>query len=200
MPDMVLAIAVAGSAFIATNLDNLVLLVALFGRYSDRRYEVVFGYFSAMAVILGTTFLVGRIAGNAPVNYLGLLGIFPVLIGLVELGRLFRNRGGIHSPVAPGVGSTAVAAALMTQLSNSADTIVTFSVLFSDSNDFGDLLVFASFGVMALLWVLIAQQTLRHPWLSRPIQLYGHYITPLILIAVGLFVLSNTALDMLPGS
>jgi cadmium resistance protein CadD (predicted permease) len=52
---------------------------------------------------------------------------------------------------------------------------------------------------MALLFVLIAQLALRHPWLSRPIQLYGHYITPLILITVGAYVLSNTALDMLPG-
>lgn len=200
MPDMVLVVAVAGSAFIATNLDNLVLLVALFGRYSDRRYEIAFGYLAAMLIVLAITFVVGKIAGNAPVNYVGLLGIFPVVIGLVELGRVFRNRGVVHDPVATGIGSTAIAAALLTQLSNSADTIVTFSVLFSDSNEVGDQLVLASFGGMALLWVLIAQQALRHSWLSRPIQLYGHYITPLILITVGLFVLSNTALDMLPGT
>ena len=47
---------------------------------------------------------------------------------------------------------------------------------------------------------LVAYQALRHPWLSRPVQLYGHYITPLILITVGMFVLSNTALDLLPGT
>jgi cadmium resistance protein CadD (predicted permease) len=199
MLDMAFVIGVAAGAFVATNLDNLILLVALFGRYSDRRYEVMFGYLSGMLVIAGLTYYVGKLAGTAPVQYLGLLGIIPVLIGLVEIFRLFRNKGVIRDPILPGAGSTAVAATLTVQLGNSTDTIITYSVLFSDANDLGDYLVLASFGGMALMLALIAYLAQSHPWLSRPIQLYGHYITPLILITVGLFVLSNTALDMLPG-
>ena len=53
---------------------------------------------------------------------------------------------------------------------------------------------------MALVFGLVARGVLKYNWLSRPIQLYGHYITPLILITVGLFVLSNTALDLMPGT
>ena len=200
MLDMAFVVAIVAGAFIATNLDNLVLLIGLFGRYNDRRYEVAFGYLSGMLIIAALTYYVGRLAGTIPVTYLGLLGVIPVLIGLTGILRLFRNRGVIRDPVAPGAGSTAVAAALLTQLGNGTDTIVTFSVLFSDSNDLGDHLVLAGFTGMALLFVLIAQLALRHPWLSRPIQLYGHYITPLILITVGAYVLSNTALDMLPGA
>lgn len=200
MLDVAFLIGVVAGAFVATNLDNLVLLVSLFGRYSDRRYEVIVGYLVGVLIIAAATYYVGKLAGAAPIKYLGLLGIIPVLIGLVEIFRLFRNKGVVHDPVMPGVGSTAVVATLATQLSNSADTIVTFSVMFSDSNDLGDQLVLASFVGMALLFVLIAYLALRHPWLSRPIQLYGHYLTPLILITVGMYVLSNTALDILPGS
>lgn len=200
MPETLILIAIVAGAFIATNLDNLVLLVALFGRYNDRQSEVAFGYFASMLIILAVTYYVGRLVGAAPVNYLGLLGIFPVLIGITEIVRLFRNKGVIRDPVIPGAGSTAVAAVLLTQLSNGADTIVTFSVLFSDSSDVGDELVLVSFAAMAALWVLVARQVLRRSWLSRPIQLYGHYITPLILISVGLYILSNTALDVLPGT
>ena len=200
MSDMVLAVAVAGGAFIATNLDNLVLLVALLGRFGDRYREIVFGYLVGALVILAITYAVGKIAGNAPVSYLGLLGIFPILIGLIELGRLFRNRDNGYESGASRRGNTAFAAVVLTQLSNSVDTIVTYSVLFTDANDLGDWLVLATFVGMAVLWVLVARYALRHPWLSRPIQQYGRYITPLLLIAVGLFVLSNTALDVLPGS
>jgi cadmium resistance protein CadD (predicted permease) len=200
MMDSVIVIAIAASAFIATNLDNLVLLVGLLGRYSDRRSEVMFAYISGALIIGALSFYVGKLAGNFPVNYVGLLGIFPVLIGLFELTRLFRNKGVVRDPTAPGLGSTAVAATLVTQLANSADTIVTFSVLFSDSNDLADDLVILSFAVMAVLFALIARMALRHAWLSRPVQLYGHYITPLILITVGLYVLSNTALDLMPGT
>lgn len=200
MLDVAFVIAVAAGAFMATNLDNLVLLVGLLGRYSDRRYGVMFGYLASMLIVAVVTYYVGKLAGAAPVNYLGLLGIIPVLIGLVEIAGLFRNKGVVRDPVVPGGGSTAVAATLLSQLGNGADTIITYSVLFSDSNELGDHLILASFGGMALLFALIAYQALRHPWLSRPIQLYGHYITPLILITVGLYVLSNTALDMLPGT
>ena len=200
MLDVAFVIAVAAGAFMATNLDNLVLLVALFGRYSDRRHEVMFGYLTGMLIIVAATYYVGKLAGTAPVQYLGLLGILPVLIGLIAIVRLFRNKGVVRDPVVPGAGSTAVAATLLTQLGNSTDTIITYGVLFSDSNDLGDHLVLASFVGMALLFVLVAHQALRHPWLSRPVQLYGHYITPLILITVGMYVLSNTALDLLPGT
>ena len=200
MLDSALVVVVSAGAFIATNLDNLVLMVGLFGRYSDRRSEVMFGYLSGMLIIVAVTFYVGKLAGAAPVQYLGLLGIVPVLIGLAAIIRLFRNKGVVRDPVVPGAGSTAVAATLLTQLGNSTDTIITYSVLFSDANDLADYLVLATFAGMALLLALLAYLALRHPWLSRPVELYGHYITPLILITVGMYVFSNTALDMLPGT
>ncbi len=200
MLDAALVIGVAAGAFVATNLDNLVLLIALLGRYSDRRQEVMFGYLVGMLIIVAVTFYVGKLADFAPVRYLGLLGVIPVLIGLTGIYRLFRDRGVVNDPVVPGVGSTTVVATLLAQLSNSADTIVTYAVLFADSNELGDYLVLAGFAGMAALFALIAHLALRHPWLSRPLQLYGHYITPLILITVGMYVLSNTALDMLPGT
>lgn len=200
MVDAILVIGIAASAYMATNFDNLVLMVGLLGRYSDRRYEVMFAYVCGMVIIGAVSYYVGKLAGVFPVNYIGLLGIFPVLIGLFELVRLFRNQGIVRDPAAAGVGSSAVAATLLTQLSNSTDTVVTFSVLFSDSNDLADELVVATFAAMALLFAVAARGALRYNWLSRPMQLYGHYITPLILITVGLYVLSNTALDLLPGT
>ena len=200
MFDMAIVVVVAAGAFMATNLDNLVLMIGLFGRYSDRRQDVLFGYLTGMLIIAAVTFYVGKLASTAPVEYLGLLGIVPVLIGVAELVRLFRNKGVVRDPVVPGAGSTAMVATLTAQLGNSTDTIITYSVLFSDANDLADYLVLAAFAGMALLLALVAYLALRHPWLSRPVQLYGHYITPLILITVGMFVLSNTALDMLPGT
>ena len=200
MFDMAIVVVVAAGAFMATNLDNLVLMIGLFGRYSDRRRDVLFGYLVGMVIIAAVTFYVGKLAGTAPVEYLGLLGIVPVLIGVAELVRLFRNKGVVRDPVVPGAGSTAMVATLTAQLGNSTDTIITYSVLFSDANDLADYLVLAAFAGMALLLALVAYLALRHPWLSRPVQLYGHYITPLILITVGMYVLSNTALDMLPGA
>lgn len=200
MLDLFLAVAVIASAFVATNLDNLVLLVALFSRYGDRHSNVAAGYMLSMILIGGLAWTVGKLATSVPVEYLGFLGIVPVVIGIVGIVKLFSKQGVINDPAIAGAGSTAVLAAMLTQLSNGADTVVTFSILFADSNEMADNLVIVSFAVMTVLFAIAAQQAQRHPWLSRPIQLYGHYITPLIMITVGLYVLSNTGLDMLPGT
>ena len=200
MLDLVLVFGVVVSAFVATNLDNLVLLVALFSRYSDRQLEVALGYLLSMILIGSLAWAVGTLATSVSVQYLGFLGIVPVAIGIVGVVRLFRRRGVVSDPAIAGAGSTAMLAAALTQLSNGTDTIVTFSILFADSNEVADHLVIVSFVVMAAVFAIAARHAQQHPWLSRPIQLYGHYITPLILITVGLYVLNNTGMDMLPGN
>lgn len=200
MFDMALAVAVVASAFVATNLDNLMLLIALLSRYSDQQTAVAAGYLASMLLIGGLAWAVGKLATSVPLQYLGLLGIVPVLIGIVGVVKLFRRQGVSNDPAIAGAGSTAMLAAGLTQLSNGTDTVVTFSILLADGNDVADELIVLSFILMTALFAIAARQAQRHPWLSRPIQLYGHYITPLIMISVGLYVLSNTGLDMLPGT
>ena len=41
MLDVAIVVVVAAGAFMATNLDNLVLMIGLFGRYSDLRFCLV---------------------------------------------------------------------------------------------------------------------------------------------------------------
>ena len=199
MTDVLLILLVTAGAFVATNLDNLLLLVALNTRYAGRPLPVVAGYFAAMLVVGALALAIGKLAGNAPVEYLGLLGVVPVAIGAVSLARLFRpaRARGMEEPGSVGA---AFATTMTTQLGNGTDTVVTFSILFADSNDAGDFVVALAFCAMPCVFAALAFHGSRHDWLRRLLQGYGQYVTPVILIAVGLYILSNTGLDMLPGS
>jgi hypothetical protein len=42
--------------------------MALLGPYSDRRYEVMFGFLAGMLIIVLATHYVGKLAGTAPVH------------------------------------------------------------------------------------------------------------------------------------
>ena len=198
MPDAVLLILVVFVAFLATNLDNLALLIGLCLRYPDRRDRVATGYLLAMLVIGSIAAAIGKAADVAPVQYLGLLGIVPVAIGLKGLFELFKGAGAPGEPRASENGSV-IALTLATQLGNGTDTVLTFSVLVADSNDQADLLIGAAFVFMVAIFAIGANVVTRRASLLHRLEHYSRRVMPFVLIAVGLFVLSNTGMDQAPG-
>lgn len=88
---------------------------------------------------------------------------------------------------------------LMTQLSNGADSIITFSVFLADSKDATDYLIVPTFLMMVCLFAWIAYYSLNHRKFSEMLERYGRYVTPFILILVGVYILSNTAGDLVAG-
>jgi len=86
---------------------------------------------------------------------------------------------------------------LISQLGNGADTIVIFGVLFADSTPAADMLIILTLAAMAVTFVIVGIYTVRHPALSKWVGRYAHRAMPFILIVVGVYVLANTASDLL---
>jgi len=194
-------IAVTAGAFIGTNLDNLVLLVALHTRYRQHSGVVSAGYITGMLLIGGMCLLVGEVGEYIPLAYLGLLGIIPIMTGVIALLRLFQGTQSAETnklAIDNGHGTIFITV-LMTQLSNSADSIIAFSALLADSSDISDYLIAPTFLAMIFVFAWLAFYSLKHHRLNDFLKRYGHYITPFILILVGVYILSNTATDLMPG-
>lgn len=203
MVEILMVFAVAASAFIGTNLDNLVLLVALHSRYHDHPAIVSAGYVTSMVLVGAICLLVGEFGDLIPLAYLGLLGIIPITIGCLALLRLFGNTNTTESAdnnITHSALGAIFATLLTTQLSNSSDTIITFSVLLAESTDFFDLEIIPAFLAMVAGFAWLARYLVNHPRLSYVLKRYGEYVTPFILILVGVYILNNTASDLLPGS
>ena len=201
MDSLFIIFPVAASAFVATNLDNLILLVALLARYQGNRYNVIAGYLVG-AFLLGLAgFLVAELADQAPVQYLGLLGIVPITIGVAGIVQMFgadaaKQEFGV--PEQRNVRSAFVAT-LLIQLSNGADTVVTFAALFTDSTANSNLLIIAAMLCTAMVFAIVATIAVRHSFLSQWLEKYGPKITPFILILVGFYILLNTTTDLIPN-
>jgi cadmium resistance protein CadD (predicted permease) len=188
-------------AFIATNLDNLVLLVSLLARYRSNRFHVIAGYISC-ALILGLMgFIIAAAADLAPVQYLGLLGLVPITIGATGIIQMFnvRTEGADAANDASIAVRSAFTATFFVQLSNGADTVVTLGALFADSSAAANILIFLTVAAMAVVFALVATYAVQHPLLSRWIERYGPRVTPFILISVGFYILANTATDIMPN-
>ena len=199
MIDASTVIAVTAGAFIGTNLDNFVLLVALYSRYQKHTGVVTAGYVTGMVLIGLIFFSLGEGGDFIPIEYLGLLGLVPITIGVLALLQLFRTN---ENETVTGFESENDWKAIfftvfMTQLGNGADSIITFSVFLAYSKDATDYLISATFLSMVFIFAGLAHYSLKHRKLSDFLDRYGRYLTPFILIFVGLYIFSDTASDLL---
>ena len=82
---LALLLMTAAITFVATNLDDLALLVGWFsdGSYSAR--HIAAGQFLGIALLTGVSVLLGLIGIIVPTAMLGILGVIPVGIGLAKL-------------------------------------------------------------------------------------------------------------------
>jgi cadmium resistance protein CadD (predicted permease) len=201
MIEVLTVIAVTAGAYIGTNLDNLILLVALYARFPRRTRTVAMGYIVGMLVIGAISIAIGEGGGLIPIDSLGILGMVPIALGIMALFQLFQNRqSGEAARPASEVSTKAVfLSVLTTQLSNGADSIITFSVFLAESTDATDYLIALTFLCMIGVFAWLAYYLLRHRRLSDAVDRYGHYVTPFILILVGVYILANTSSDLIPG-
>ena len=201
MNEILIVIGVTAAAFIGTNLDNLLLLATMYSRYYRHPWTVSAGYFVGMNLIAAITIMVGEVGDFIPLAYLGLLGVIPMMMGLLALWKLFRHvRTEVVESKFAGNSALAIFLALIAiQLSNGTDTIITFSALYADSSNPSDFIVAPTFFVMVGIFSWLAFYSVKHPKLGHFLVHYGQFVTPFILMFVGFYILLNTASDLVPG-
>lgn len=201
MLDALTIVAVTATAFIGTNLDNLVLLVAFYTRYGQHPDMVSGGYSTGMMIVGAISFTIGITGGLIPVDYLGFLGIIPMMMGLVAIFKLLRGSqdGGLEGSAIEDNRQAVFFTVMATQLSNGADSIITFSLLMADSTPASDYLIALTFLAMIAVFSRVAIFSLSHRGLSDFLEKYGPWVTPFILFFVGFYILANTASDLVPG-
>jgi cadmium resistance protein CadD (predicted permease) len=192
-------IVVAAGTFAATNVDNLVLLVGwmLSGRVP--RHHIFMGYALGMTLLLVIAFGLGFSSDAIPVEYLGYLGVIPILLGVKMLLDLRREANvAIDNLQGPSLKGSILAIA-STQLANGVDTILVFSPLLADSRGDIDYLIVGCFAVMVAAWFGVARFLTLHTSRLRGVTLAGKWLAPVVMILVGLYILDNTATDLVPG-
>src|ERR671910_2732455 len=75
-------------AFVATNIDDLFVLIVFFAKRNFPQSQIVLGQFVGMGLLLGASLFASLIALVIPPNLLGLIGLFPIAIGIKELVEL----------------------------------------------------------------------------------------------------------------
>jgi cadmium resistance protein CadD (predicted permease) len=173
--------------FVSTNVDDLVVLVGFFAHPRFRARDVVAGQY------VGLTFLFVLSAAGAllslviPNTYLGLLGIFPILIGIRKLVALRHERVETSTPGSYG----SVAGIALVTIANGGDNIGVYVPAFAVHSASQIAIIAVVFVAMTATWCLLAHWMVNHPTLGAPLRRYGHIFAPIVLIGLGFLILHH---------
>jgi cadmium resistance protein CadD (predicted permease) len=196
------ALLVALAAFVSTNVDDLFLLGSLFVDAEFRTISIVVGQFLGMSFLVAVSIMATVFTVTIPGEWIGFLGLAPLLLGIDRLRKLFSRRP--DSSLTTGnpsdfVGkenfrfgwarSKAVLVTLLT-VANGGDNLSVYIPLFSVHRTLVPLYALI-FGVMTALWCFLGYYLTSHRRFGTTVKRYGRFIIPFVLIGIGLNVLSH---------
>jgi cadmium resistance protein CadD (predicted permease) len=79
------------AAFVSTNIDDLLILMAFFATPRFPPFQIVLGQYIGMGSLIAVSLLGLLIALVVPRNLIGLIGLFPIAIGIKELLELHKK-------------------------------------------------------------------------------------------------------------
>jgi len=209
----VLHVTIAGiSAFAATNIDDIIILMFFFSQVNAkfRIREIVIGqYLGFMALILLS--LPGFFGGMIiPKTWIGLLGFVPIWIGLQQLFNSDEeesetqtisdeiNQHAIRFPLSNLLTPKTYSVAAIT-FANGGDNIGIYVPFFASLNLSNLLIVLTIFFILVGVWCAIAYGLSRHQLIGKLINAYGKKLVPYVLIGLGLFILWDShSYELLP--
>jgi cadmium resistance protein CadD (predicted permease) len=194
MKSLLELLGLAAVLFVSTNVDDLVVLVGFFAHPSFRPRDVVAGQYAGIAILFIVSAAAALLSLAIPAAYLGLLGIFPILIGIMKLLELRRDRAGttpdIDLTATSGRHGEVVSVALVT-VANGADNIGVYTPSFAVHSGRQVVIIAVVFVVMTALLCMLAHRLVSYPRLGTLLRRYAHILTPLVLIALGVLILYN---------
>jgi cadmium resistance protein CadD (predicted permease) len=85
-------VGVGVAAFVSTNIDDLFILMVFFATPRFAFCQIVLGQYIGMGSLIGVSLAGSLITFILPRNLIGLIGLFPIIIGIKELLEL-RKKG-----------------------------------------------------------------------------------------------------------
>lgn len=173
--------------FVATNIDDLVVLALFFGRAPGRPavVRIVAGQYLGFAGILAISILGALGAGLLPDDAIPYLGLLPLLLGLRAAWSAWRDGAEEN---ADGVVTDAFTVAAVT-LANGGDNIGVYVPVFARTDADGIVTYSAVFLGLVACWCAAGWFVARRPIVAKALSRWGHILLPLVLVGLGLWIL-----------
>jgi len=190
---MLSTIAAAAGLFVATNIDDIVVLTVLFavaarGTSRLRGWQIVAGQYLGLITLIAVSFLAALGLTIVPDEWVGLLGLIPLAIGVLALVRTLRGKDDDDEAESAlkAVGLLGVAGIT---IANGGDNIAIYTPVFRTISTTDALVTIAVFLVLLALWCLLARAIGTNEKVTEGLEKVEHWLVPVVFIGLGVFIL-----------
>jgi cadmium resistance protein CadD (predicted permease) len=192
------------AAFVLTNIDDLLILMAFFATPRFLPFQIVLGQYIGMGSLIAVSLLGLLIALVVPRNLIGLIGLFPIAIGIKELLELRKksndddNKDNEEQQLAKQYLQRSRKIAYLPFLTVAAITfsggeeIGIYTSLFATNNEVSQIIMLVSV-VMVLtgFWCGLANYFVNHSFLADRFRHIAARLLPFVLIGLGIYVMAE---------
>ena len=186
--------------FATTNVDDLLVLTGFFADPKLRPRMVILGQFAGVGTLTAASAIAALFALRIPGEWLSLLGIAPLVLGLRGLASLWRVRKSRPSELpenadeqlakahARSMSHSQWAAVMLTTIANGGDNLGVYIPMFTQASNWIPAYM-AIFAFMTALWCFVSHHLVHHRTLGARIRQCGHIILPFVLLGLGIKIL-----------
>ncbi|KRM97078.1 cadmium binding protein [Liquorilactobacillus aquaticus DSM 21051] len=179
------------TAYISTSIDYLVILMIIFGTTSRKnKWSIYGGDLLGTTVLVITSLFIANILKLVPEDWiLGLLGLIPIFLGI---RLLISNENDDESTIKKRLQSKKnifFNVAIITIVTCGADNIGIYVPLFAQMDLANSMVVIITFFIMLSLFCLMGLLLSRIPLVANILEKWGSYITAIVYIGLGGYIL-----------
>ena len=177
--------------FVATNLDDIVVLTVLFGasaRGGARGWSIVAGQYLGFIVLVILSAVAALGLTIVSDSWVGLLGLVPMAIGVLALVRTIRNTSedGEDQTVLTAGGILGVAGITF---ANGGDNIAIYTPVFRTMSMLQATTTIVVFLIMVALWCGISRLIGTRDTVVDGLEKIEGWLVPAVFIGLGLYIL-----------
>lgn len=201
MTSIVSNLGIALVVFASTNIDDIFLLAAFFADPRLRHRSIVAGQYLGIGALVLVSALAARLALAVPDGWVALLGVVPLLLGLSKLLALRtqavlledgseKHRLPDQEPNAERRRRSQVLVVASVTVASGGDNIGVYVPLFAAAPHATTTFALA-FAVLTGVWCALGYLLVNNGVLEGPIRRYGRVVLPIVLMALGVYILSG---------
>jgi cadmium resistance protein CadD (predicted permease) len=184
----------AAVLFAATNVDDIVVLTVLSissrATGQPRPWQIWAGQYAGLAVLVGASLAAAVGLALVPLDWLWLLGLVPLALGLYKLAAAIRaHRFGEQGSPAAVTGLTGV---IGLTIANGGDNLSVYIPVFRTSSAAEIAVIIAVFLVAVALYCLASIRFAGNRAVIQAVQRWGEWVVPVVFILIGFYIFYKT--------
>ncbi len=197
--ELIYIIGVVCAVYLSTNMDNLLCLIGFFSNRTIQAKHVFAGWFVGSLLIVAISLFIAYAGTNLLSDkYIGLLGVFPIIIGIKGIYSLYQSykthqKEQFNQPTIDNqnLDKSHVFTGAAVTLANGGDNISAYAPLFLLARTpQGTFIALCTFFVMTASFSVIGYFLVRkNKYLGQTICHYGTIVLPFVLIFLGTSIL-----------